>query len=234
VDWWGIDLFSPGDLTNAQTMTFLDKAEEYGKPVLIGEATPTGVGADDADDWERWFVPFLNLIRTCPGIKAHTYINYDWYLYPSLSTWGDARLETADPYVQAGYVEEMSSPLFLHAAAEIPDEFLPGCNAAEKDADGDGVGDACDVCAETVPGASVDTRGCPPEMACDFNGDGDVDQEDFGWFQACLTGTAVPVESPDCVDANLDGDSDVDMDDFGIFRECMSGPDIPADPACRS
>ena len=232
VDWWGIDLFSPSDLTNAQTTTFLDKAEEYGKPVLIGEATPTGVGADDADDWGRWFAPFFDLIRTRPGIKAHAYINYDWYLYPSLSTWGDARLETADPYLRSGYVEEMTSPLYMHATAGIPDELLPGCNAAGADTDADGVGDACDVCPNTVPGSPVDGRGCPPEIVCDFNGDGDVDQADFGHFQACLTGPAVPQTDPDCQAANLDGDSDVDKDDFSIFWGCMSGPNVPADPDC--
>ena len=73
--------------------------------------------------------------------------------------------------------------------------------------------------------------GCPDPFA-DIDNDGDVDQEDFGHFQACLTGTSVAVTDPDCQDASFDGDSDVDRNDFVIFQACMSGPDVPADPGC--
>ena len=71
-----------------------------------------------------------------------------------------------------------------------------------------------------------------PTVVQDFDRDGDVDQDDFGHFQACLTGPAVPQTDPDCQSANLDGDSDVDQDDFGIFQGCLSGPANPADPNC--
>ena len=40
----------------------------------------------------------------------------------------------------------------------------------------------------------------------DFDGDGDADQADFGHFQQCITGSAVPQELPACQDARLDGD----------------------------
>lgn len=232
VDWWGIDVFPPGTLNNAETNVFLDKAEEYGKPVLIGEATPTGVGAEDAGDWDRWYTPFFEMIHSHKGIKAHAYINYDWSLYPSLSTWGDARLETADPYVRSQYVLEMSSPLYMHAAAEPPDELLPGCNVAQADTDGDGLGDTCDMCPNTVPGAEVDVFGCPPEIACDFDNDGDVDMADFGQFQTCLTGNGNEQTEPDCQDAKLDIDFDVDRDDLDVFLGCLSGSNVPADPVC--
>jgi len=65
----------------------------------------------------------------------------------------------------------------------------------------------------------------------DFDEDDDVDQADFGEFQACLSGVSVP-HSPECRKANFDGDSDVDAADFAVFQACMSGPDIPADPMC--
>ncbi len=66
----------------------------------------------------------------------------------------------------------------------------------------------------------------------DFDLDGDVDQEDFGHFQACLAGPSVPVTDPNCLDANLDGDSDVDQDDCAIFRGCMTGANVIGDPHC--
>jgi hypothetical protein len=232
VDWWSIDCFSPGNMSDPMTMAFCDKAEEYGKPVLIGETTPTGVGAEDASDWNDWFVPFFNMIHTRKGIKSHTYINYDWSVYPGLDTWGDARLETADPYVRSNYVTEMSSPLYRNAGSVVPDEFLPACNAAQHDSDGDGLGDACDICPHTASGSPIDTRGCPPKIKCDFDNDGDVDLEDFGHIQECLSGSRVPQTRPECQNAKLDADSDVDADDIAIFRGCISGPKLAADPLC--
>jgi hypothetical protein len=64
----------------------------------------------------------------------------------------------------------------------------------------------------------------------DFDDDNDVDQEDFGHFQECLTGSGAAQSDPDCQDAKLDGDGDVDADDFDLFQNCMAGPNIP--PAC--
>ena len=66
----------------------------------------------------------------------------------------------------------------------------------------------------------------------DFDDDGDVDQVDFGYFQACLTGPAGPQTDPDCQLAKLDSDTDVDQNDFGIFQGCISGPDYPLNPTC--
>jgi len=66
----------------------------------------------------------------------------------------------------------------------------------------------------------------------DFDFDGDVDQEDFGNFQKCFTGEAIPQNDPACQDAKFDGDGDVDNGDLELFLGCVSGPNIPADPNC--
>ncbi|MHC4797392.1 MAG: PKD domain-containing protein [Planctomycetota bacterium] len=67
----------------------------------------------------------------------------------------------------------------------------------------------------------------------DFNGDEDVDQEDFGHLQECLTGLGNPQNDPNCQDAKLDIDEDVDLDDFNLFQACMSGANVPqTDPGC--
>ncbi len=72
-----------------------------------------------------------------------------------------------------------------------------------------------------------------PEFApCDFDEDGDVDQEDFGQFQACYSGAGIPQNDPDCDGADLHQDGDVDRDDFARFQQCISGPNVPADPLC--
>jgi hypothetical protein len=69
-------------------------------------------------------------------------------------------------------------------------------------------------------------------VSADLDGDGDVDQTDFGYFQRCLTGPGIPQNTPECLGARLDTDTDVDHSDFGIFQGCMSGANVPADPNC--
>ncbi|GMU23794.1 MAG: hypothetical protein AMXMBFR13_38720 [Phycisphaerae bacterium] len=69
-------------------------------------------------------------------------------------------------------------------------------------------------------------------VAPDYDHDGDVDQEDFGHFQLCYTGSGVSQEDPNCWNALLDGDDAVDGDDFDVFQRCSNGPSVPADPGC--
>jgi hypothetical protein len=56
----------------------------------------------------------------------------------------------------------------------------------------------------------------------DFDLDGDVDQEDFGFFQRCLSGDGIGL-GQGCTPADLDSDSDVDETDFSMFWPCMAG-----------
>jgi predicted esterase len=65
--------------------------------------------------------------------------------------------------------------------------------------------------------------------ASDFDKDGDVDQADFGYLQACLSGIGEP-NSPMCVAADLSGDGDVDQIDLALFQSCLGGPNIS--PGC--
>jgi len=69
---------------------------------------------------------------------------------------------------------------------------------------------------------------------CDFNNDTDVDQEDFGHFQECMTGVGITQNIPDCFDTLIDDDDDVDLTDFVIFQGCMSGANVPADINCNN
>jgi len=74
-----------------------------------------------------------------------------------------------------------------------------------------------------------------PFGPADHDRDGDVDQSDFGHFQACYSGAFVPQNDPNCRDAMLEGgDDDVDAQDFAVFMQCLAGPGVAADPLCAS
>jgi hypothetical protein len=66
----------------------------------------------------------------------------------------------------------------------------------------------------------------------DFDRDGDVDQEDFGHLQDCLSGPGIEQIDEGCVDARLDEDTDVDRDDVEIFISCYAGPRLPPAAGC--
>jgi hypothetical protein len=70
----------------------------------------------------------------------------------------------------------------------------------------------------------------PGDMDHDF----DVDQQDFGLFQACFAGPGVLQDNPACSDARLDADVDVDQDDFNVFQRCTTGAAVPADLNCAN
>ncbi|MGQ9651928.1 MAG: hypothetical protein ACUVXJ_17625 [Phycisphaerae bacterium] len=64
----------------------------------------------------------------------------------------------------------------------------------------------------------------------DFNLDGDVDQEDFGHLQACLSGGAAYPTG--CANGDLDHNGFVDSADCIIFQRCLSGRNVIANQAC--
>ena len=106
-------------------------------------------------------------------------------------------------------------------------------NPAQADGDGDEVGDACDDCPNTPPNyPAVGPDGCSRPILGDSDADGDVDQQDFGHFQMCYSGSGEPQPEPSCQDAILDGDEDVDLGDFAIFQACISGANQPASQSC--
>jgi hypothetical protein len=73
-----------------------------------------------------------------------------------------------------------------------------------------------------------------PYARPDHDEDFDVDGEDFGWFQNCMTGIGVAQYSPACLKARLDGDEDVDNGDLVVFLQCLSGAGVPAVPTCAN
>jgi len=66
----------------------------------------------------------------------------------------------------------------------------------------------------------------------DFDRDGDVDIDDFGHMQRCITGPGAVQDDAECANANLDQDLDVDQDDVNLFQVCLSGPNRRPEPVC--
>lgn len=66
----------------------------------------------------------------------------------------------------------------------------------------------------------------------DFDHDKDVDQADFGRFQACFSGSGIEQADSSCTRARLDVDNDVDQRDFEMFAGCMTGSGVQGDPDC--
>ena len=78
-------------------------------------------------------------------------------------------------------------------------------------------------------------RPCPKPFA-DADGDNDVDQADFGAWQACYSGDAIPAaENCLCFDRDYGGQGDGDVDglDLIAFTKCFSGPMIPPSAECE-
>jgi len=120
VDWWGIDIFSPEEITDSRLLLFYSAAEEHKKPVMIGETTPRYVGVKNGQDsWDKWFGPFFEMMYNNPGVKAFCYINWDWKYWSdaigfSWHDWEDARIERNE-FVKNAYIKEISKPIFLHS-----------------------------------------------------------------------------------------------------------------------
>lgn len=79
--------------------------------------------------------------------------------------------------------------------------------------------------------SSAATLTVQARVAADLNGDCDVDGDDFGLFEGCLSGEGVPA-APGCENRDFDIDGDVDQTDFGLLQRCLSGPSQPPDPDC--
>jgi hypothetical protein len=71
-----------------------------------------------------------------------------------------------------------------------------------------------------------------PSVPGDFDRDQDVDQDDYGHLQRCLTGYWVSPIDPACQDTDLDGNGWVDRSDILVFQKCMTGPNVTGDPNC--
>jgi hypothetical protein len=86
-----------------------------------------------------------------------------------------------------------------------------------------------EIQATSSGGSDTETWQVHVRSVADLDGDDDVDQEDFGVFQACISGSGTGYSSG-CERADLLDDGDVDLQDFDVFQSCMGGANSP--PGC--
>jgi hypothetical protein len=140
----------------------------------------------------------------------------------------------AEAYSLNVFISSIGEDVDFDGVEDLVDNCPQAYNPDQADTDGDNHGDVCDQCPGTLPGLPVDANGCSASVPGDMDRDGDLDQIDFGLFQACLTSFGTPSASPACDNAEIDGAPGIGSGDFAEFLRCMSGPDIPADPHCAN
>ncbi len=141
VDWCAFSFFD-----RWREVQMLDFARRKGKPVFIAEASATissptskfdgktketllGNPQQAAEAWEKWFVPFFDMIENNRDvIKAIHYINCNWKVRPM---WFenptfqdvDARIQES-PEIMTKWKEKMNNDLYLNASVDLMDHIL--------------------------------------------------------------------------------------------------------------
>lgn len=118
VDWIGISFFSLPNIANMNLIARI--AKKHKKPLMIGEATPHGIGTGDGKgSWKKWFIPFFKFINR-QKVTAVSYINTNWEDQPMWQGqgWGDARIQ-ADEYVKQKWLKEINKDKYLHSSPEL-------------------------------------------------------------------------------------------------------------------
>jgi uncharacterized protein (TIGR03437 family) len=120
VDWFGLNIFEASAFSDPSLSGFFAQARARKKPIMLGEESPAGVGAQGgAASWNGWYTYFFNFLQSNPEVKQFNYIDSNWADTPGLTTWGDARLETdAATYVRNLYVAQLADPIVLNASSE--------------------------------------------------------------------------------------------------------------------
>jgi len=116
VDWIAGSCFKPKDVERCRKECQFAVSKK--KPYMIAESSPAlgpclDIGTKSDEQWEHWFAPFFELIRSEKNLKLFVYINLDWGTTGKFSHWPDCRLEIND-YISKQYKQEMTNPIYIH------------------------------------------------------------------------------------------------------------------------
>ncbi|GMU23621.1 MAG: hypothetical protein AMXMBFR13_36990 [Phycisphaerae bacterium] len=212
-----------GRVFHTYTVEFSDdNGATYSPPIYV-QSHPSGTLNNVQNN--QWRV-VLSQLTDDSGPLAVDATNIRLYFYSVDNTGGQNRdpFDGVNPFTE---VDDQLTAAFVSPLVWEIDVFpFTGeiCNNGVDD-DGDELVDCDDPDC-----AGSEFCQCNDPFA-DADGDGDVDQADFGAWQVCYTGVDGGVFLG-CECFNHDGDGDVDQEDFGAFQLCISGPDIAADPSC--
>jgi len=114
VDWIAVSFFAQ---PVGQMVMVAEYAQRKGKPLMIAESTPYGVGIGRGQEsWDKWFAPCFGFIEKY-RIKAFCYIDWDWESQPMFQGqgWGDCRIQAND-LVKARWLATTGSERFLKSS----------------------------------------------------------------------------------------------------------------------
>ena len=116
VDWCAISAFDQDPAEWEPMATF---AKAHGKPLMIAEATPKGLGTKNVANWQDWLTKMTRYIKQHDA-RAFCYINTNWEAQKMWDGqgWEDARVQ-ANLEVQDAWLAAMRTPRYLHAAPEL-------------------------------------------------------------------------------------------------------------------
>jgi len=121
VDWWGVNIFDTSQMRNSRL--FIKDAEKHKKPVMICESNPINYdGTLNNENWQKWFEPYFNLIKSEKQIKAFIYTNSPWTKGP-FASWPDSRI-SINTFISEKYRQQLTDPIFIHMDEYLSDKGI--------------------------------------------------------------------------------------------------------------
>ncbi len=226
VTWQAVPEFSLTTTNTFQAVMYFDGAILLAWTAMAAQDGMVGLSAGTglADDYQSFDLTTLSGCAYAPTAArtpspAHGAVNASYT--PTLTWAAGYRTVSHDVYLGLApnalqLVSTQTSTSFAPARLASLTHYY--WRVDEVNAFGTTTGDVWEFTTRSVP--------------ADFDVDGDVDIEDYGLLQACLSGANVAQLLPACVPAHLDADTDVDVEDNQRFRNCFSGPTVHADSNC--
>jgi len=116
VDWFAISYFKG---RTPQMDTMADFAVQHGKPFMIAESTPYGMGTHREYVWNQWFKSLFDFVKE-KDVRILCYINANWDAQPMWQGqgWGDARVQ-ANPEVKRRWLAEITQGRYINSISGL-------------------------------------------------------------------------------------------------------------------